>query len=69
MEEQKLTLEEQFEKLDRIAERLEQKEIPLEESFALYKEGMERVRACSEMIDTVEKKMMQVNEDGTLSEF
>ena len=69
MEEQKLTLEDQFEKLDRIAERLEQKEIPLEESFALYKEGMERVRACSEMIDTVEKKMMQVNEDGTLSEF
>lgn len=63
------TLEEKFERLDVIAERLEDRDTPLDESFALYKEGMDLVKSCGEMIDSVEKKMKQVNEDGTLSDF
>ena len=38
-------------------------------SFNLYKQGMELLKFCSDKLDTVEKKMLQMNEDGTFSEF
>lgn len=63
------TLEEAFARLDEIAGRLEQKDISLEESFQLYKEGMELLKSCSGKIDQVEKKMLQISSDGTLREF
>ena len=63
------TLEEAFGELDGIADQLEDRETSLEDSFRLYKQGMELLKYCNEKLDTVEKKMMQMNEDGTLSEF
>lgn len=63
------TIEEALEALDQIADQLESNEITLEESFQVYKEGMELLQYCSKKIDTVEKKMLQMNEDGTVSEF
>lgn len=63
------TLEEAFGELDAIADQLEDRETSLEDSFRLYKQGMELLKYCNEKLDTVEKKMMQMNEDGTLSEF
>lgn len=63
------TIEEALEVLDQIAMRLESNEVTLEESFQIYKEGMELLQYCSKKIDTVEKKMLQINEDGTVSEF
>lgn len=63
------TLEEAFRELDGIADQLEDRETSLEDSFRLYKQGMELLKYCNEKLDTVEKKMMQMNEDGTLSEF
>ncbi len=67
--EKEQTLEEAFKRLDEIAGRLEQKDLSLEESFQLYKEGMELLKTCSGRIDQVEKKMMQISSDGTLREF
>lgn len=64
-----LDLEKAFEHLEELAGRLETRGIPLEESFALYKEGMELLKQCSEKIDRVEKKMLRVNEKGEFSEF
>ena len=63
------TLEEAFEKLGELAERLEDSETSLEDSFRFYKEGMELLKYCSGKLDTVEKKMLQMDEDGTLREF
>lgn len=63
------TIEEVFAQLDVLAEKLEDRETSLEASFSLYKEGMELLKYCSEKLDTVEKKMLQMNEDGTFSEF
>lgn len=63
------TLEEAFEKLGELAERLEDSETSLEDSFRFYKEGMELLKYCIEKLDTVEKKMLQMDEDGTLREF
>lgn len=64
-----LTLEEAFSRLDNLAARLEQRDIPLEESFHLYKEGMDLLKFCRERIDTVEKKMQVISDDGELSDF
>ncbi|MGI6056218.1 MAG: exodeoxyribonuclease VII small subunit [Bilifractor sp.] len=68
-EKKELTLEESFQKLDELIARLENRDIPLEESFAIYKEGMDLLKSSREKIDTVEKKMLQISEDGELSEF
>ena len=37
--------------------------------FSLYKKGMELLKYCSDRLDTVEKKMLQMDEDGTLREI
>lgn len=66
---QEETLEEVFAQLDDLAEKLEDKETSLEDSFNLYNQGMELLKFCSDKLDTVEKKMLQMNEDGTFSEF
>lgn len=66
---QEETLEEVFAQLDDLAEKLEDKETSLEDSFNLYKQGMELLKFCSDKLDTVEKKMLQMNEDGRFSEF
>ena len=68
-ENEEITLEEAFRQLEAIAEKLEDRETSLEDSFSLYQKGMELLKFCSGRLDTVEKKMLQLNEDGNLSEF
>lgn len=63
------SLEEVFAELDLLAEKLEDRETSLEDSFLLYRQGMELLKFCSDRLDTVEKKMLQINENGALSEF
>lgn len=53
-----LTIEQTFEQLDRLMEKLESSDITLEESFACYEAGMKLVKACGEKIDKVEKQMI-----------
>ena len=67
--EKERTLEETFALLDEKIAQLENSEISLEDSFRVYKEGMELLKDCSSKIDTVEKKMLQINKDGTITEF
>ena len=63
------TIEEVFQELDNLAVKLEDSETSLEDSFRFYKEGMELLKYCSDKLDTVEKKMLQMDEYGTLREF
>ena len=63
------TLEEAFSELDVLADKLEDRETSLEDSFRLYKQGMGVLKFCNDKLDTVEKKMLQMNEDGSLGEF
>ena len=62
-------IEDVFQELDVIAEKLESSDTSLEDSFRLYKKGMELLKYCSGKLDTVENKMLQMDEDGTLREF
>ena len=52
-----MTLEETFEKIDAVMEKLSDDSLPLEESFTVYKEGMELLNSCRKIIDDVEKKV------------
>ena len=62
------SLEEGLEKIERLLERLTDREVTLEESFRLYQEGMELLKQCNARIDHVEKQMLQIDEEGnTLS--
>ena len=63
------SIEETFGELDILAQKLEDRDTPLEESVRLYRQGMELLKDLSGRLDTVEKKMLQMNEDGTFREF
>lgn len=52
------TLEQSMEKLQAVLEQLEKEDIGLEESFALYQEGMKLLKACNAAVDKVEKKLI-----------
>ncbi|CUX43308.1 exodeoxyribonuclease VII small subunit [Clostridium sp. C105KSO13] len=67
--EQGTSLEELFENLDRVVSRLEGDEVSLEESFQLYQKGMNLLKQCNTTIDTVEKKVQMLDENGETHEF
>ena len=55
-----MTLEETFEKIDEVMEKLSDDSLPLEESFTVYKEGMELLGKCQKTIDDIEKKVEEL---------
>ena len=57
-----MTLEENFAKIDEVIEKLSDDELPLEESFSVYKEGMHLLDDCRKIIDDVEKKFEELSE-------
>ena len=63
------TLEIVFQELDEVVKQLEGESVSLEESFQLYHKGMDLLKVCNEKIDTVEKKMMILDENGEIHEF
>jgi len=62
-------LESAFKDLDERVSALENPDISLEDSFKIYKEGMELLKKCSESIDAVEKKVLVLEEEGGVHEF
>ena len=64
--EREQSLEEAFQELEGLIERMQQREVTLEETFALYEQGIQKLRFCSQKIDKVEKKMLLLNEQGEL---
>lgn len=68
-EENKMTLEERFDCLEDILDKMEESGVTLDQSFELYKSGVEQVKACNAMLDQMEKAMLVLNADGELEEF
>ena len=69
IENEEMTIEEAFAQLDELTRKMENSQTSLEDSFALYQRGMELLKLSSGKIDRVEKKMLQIDEDGIISEF
>ena len=66
---EELSLEELFEQLEDVIHKMEEEEVSLEDSFGLYRKGMELLKNCSGRIDAVEKKMLILDEEGGTHEF
>ena len=47
---EKLSLEENFDRLEETIEKLEQEDLPLEEAFRAYSEGMAILKQCNDQI-------------------
>lgn len=67
--EKNVSLEERFEHIEEIIEKMETGDITLDKSFELYKNGLEEIKAANAMLDDIEKAMLVMNEDGSLEEF
>lgn len=67
--EQGTSLEEKFSEIELIIGRMEDPQIGLDESFLLYQDGVNKLRECNQMLDTVEKKMQVIREEGQLEDF
>ena len=68
-EQEQFRLEEAFDRIETLLEKLQDKDVTLEESFGLYQEGMGLLKLCNENIDHVEKQMLQIDEEGQTHEF
>ncbi|MCI8299751.1 MAG: exodeoxyribonuclease VII small subunit [Lachnospiraceae bacterium] len=68
-ENQDVSLEETFQELDAIIEKMQDREVTLEDSFFLYEQGIRKLKYCNEKIDSVEKRMLLLNEQGELEAF
>ncbi len=66
---QKQTFEEKMTRLQALVERLENPDIPLEESVALYREGQELIKLCRQQLEQAANDVRLLNEDGSLSPF
>ena len=60
------TIEESFEKLDKIVSQLEDGSLSMNEAFKLYKEGVQLVNNCNNMLDKVEKQLVVLNGSAAL---
>ena len=67
--EKKVSLEERFEHIEEIIEQMEKGDVSLDQSFELYKNGLEEIKAANAMLETIEKAMLVMNEEGNLEEF
>lgn len=68
-DENKVSLEERFENIEEIISKMETGDVTLDQSFELYKNGLEEIKAANAMLDDMEKAMLIMNEDGSLEEF
>ena len=48
---------------------MRKEDITLEESFSLYKDGMELIKQCNADIDRVEKQVQILNADGQVTDW
>ena len=63
------TVDEYHNNWDETIAKLQSEDVSLEESFELYKKGMDYVKICSETIDQVEKKVLMLNQEGKMDEL
>jgi exodeoxyribonuclease VII small subunit len=69
METEKMTFEEAIKRLEDIVKELESGKAPLEKSLSLFEEGIKLSKFCDSLLKNVEKKAMQILENGELKPF
>lgn len=70
MQNKDINFEKAMERLEKITQELSREGITLEESLALYEEGVALARVCNKKLDETERKIkiLQVSYDGEIEE-
>lgn len=63
------TYEEAIKRLEEIVKLLEKNEVPLEESIALFQEGIELSQFCDQKLENIQNKVAKIYENGELKDF
>ena len=63
MENKELTIEQSFQELDQIIEKMQADELSLEEAFALYKNGISLVEGCNQKIEKIQCDIQKLTAD------
>ena len=69
MDKKEATMQEHLQSIDEHIGQLENEDVSLEDSFKIYEEGMRLIKECNDKIDYVEKKVLELNANGTLQEM
>ena len=64
-----LTYEKAIKRLEVIITKLENNDIPLEDSIELFQEGIQLCQYCENKLSNIQNKVAQIYEDGQLKEF
>lgn len=64
-----LNYEKAFEQLERVLVQLESDDLALDQSLALYEQGVALVGRCSELLDSATLRVQQWQENGTTAPF
>lgn len=64
-----LTYEKAIQRLEEIVSQLENNKISLEESVALFQEGIELSKYCDQKLKNIQEKVAQIYEDGQLKDM
>ena len=69
MAKEEKTLDEMFQELDKLIQAMEEPEVSLEDSFQMYHQGIDMLKACNDKMDKIEKQMLVVDSEGETHEF
>ena len=58
----KMTIDEGFEKLSEILDKMDKEEVSLEESFQLYNDGLKIVKDLNDKLDDAQERLTVVNQ-------
>ena len=65
----KATINQQLERLEKIAADLKNEYLGLEEALKLYEEGMKLSKKCTETLEKAELKVRELTEEGEERDF
>ena len=64
-----MTYEKAISRLEEIVSKLEGNEIPLEDSIALFQEGIELSKYCDDKLKNIQEIVAQIYENGQLKDM
>lgn len=70
MQNNNINFESAMERLEKITQELNREGITLEESLALYEEGVKLAKVCNQVLEDTERKIkiLQISENGEIEE-
>lgn len=69
MAKEEKTMDEMFKELDALIQAMEEPDVSLEDSFRMYHQGIDMLKACNDKMDKIEKKMLVLDNEGEAHEF